>query len=75
MHYYKVECSYNGKKNAYYISSENKLKPNEDGYIPLPISLVEKLFKDYTFIDSIEELEYHEWEKGQLEGVGYGDVL
>lgn len=75
MHYYKVECSYNGKESTYYISSENKLKPDEEGCIPIPISLAEKLFKDYTFIDSIEEIEYPEWVNGQLEGVGYGDVL
>ena len=75
MHYYRIDCSYNKEnKRSYYISSENKLKPDSDGYIPLPVTLVEKLWIDGVVIDNVKEINYDEWVLNQLGGVGYLDV-
>lgn len=75
MYYYRIDGSYNKEnKRSYYISSENKLKPDSDGHIPLPVILIEKLAVDGVFIDNIEEINYDEWVSNQLGGVGYLDV-
>lgn len=75
MYYYRIDCSYNKEnKRSYYISSENKLRPDSDGYIPLPVILIEKLAVDGAFIDNVEEINYDEWVLNQLEGVGYLDA-